>query len=340
MHLFGYLDRRIAGVALLFSVLVLVACGSDGDLDATIDARVEAALAAQATVTPQPTASPQPSPTPVVIPTQLPTATPVPTATPQPTTTPFSAPTRVPTVTPQPTSTPAPTATPFSFSDTGSTTLVNDLYSEVRLSVVKIRAGNSFGSGWAIENGWIITNEHVVVGRSTVTVEIPRPSGGIRSMTGTVRGVDTKRDLAAIEVDHGAPVLPTRIVTASDAGTPIMQLGYSVVSSGGFPVVHTGVITTVVRHFGNVIESAVQRADEGDDPEGVGIVFFDADADPGDSGGPVMDLDGNVVAVTFGAQTETGSGKRVIGKQQGTAIESVNRVWEQLKEGTNTSGVE
>ena len=74
--------------------------------------------------------------------------------------------------------------------------------------------------------------------------------GGVDFLLGTVRGVDTKRDLAAIEIDHGAPVLPTRIVLASDAGTPIIQMGYSVASTGGFPVVHTGVITTVIRHLG------------------------------------------------------------------------------------------
>lgn len=204
---------------------------------------------------------------------------------------------------------------------------------------MKIRAGNSFGSGWAIEDGWIITNEHVVRGRTSVTVEVPREDGGVDFLIGTVRGVDSKRDLAAVEVDHGAPVLPTRIVLAEDAGTPIIQLGYSVASTGGFPVVHTGVITTVIRHLGNVLDSATQRADEGGDTGGVGVVVFDADADPGDSGGPVVDLQGNVVGITFGAVVTTASGKRVIGQQQATAIESINRVWSQLKEGTNTTAL-
>lgn len=207
------------------------------------------------------------------------------------------------------------------------------------MSVVKIIAGDSYGSGWAIEDGWIITNEHVVSGRSTVTVEVPRAGGGVDVKTGTVRAVDTKRDLAAVQVDHGAPVLPMRVVLAGDAGTQIVQFGYSVNSTGGFPVIHTGVITTVVRHLGSVLSNASQRADEGDDTGGVGIVLFDADADPGDSGGPVLDLQGNVVGITFGATISTSGGKRVIGQQQATSVESIERVWSQLKNGSNTTGL-
>ncbi len=207
------------------------------------------------------------------------------------------------------------------------------------MSVVKIRNGNSVGSGWAIEEGWIITNEHVITGASTVSVEVPQPEGGVEVLTGVVRGIDTKRDLAAIQVGHDAPVLPTRVVVATDAGTPIMQLGYSVSSTGGFPVVHTGVITTVVRHVGNVLDDGPQRADEGGDIGGVGVVIFDADADPGDSGGPVVDMQGNVVGITFGAVVTSPGGKRVIGQQQATAVESINRVWSQLKDGTNTTSL-
>ncbi len=329
-------SKKVLAVGVTFVAVIASACSNDVDIDGTIDARVQEALAAQPTVTPQPTASPQPSPTAQLIPTPLPTSTPAPTPTPQPTSTAAPAPTLVPTATPQPTTTPAPTATTVTSSQSA---VASDFYSSIRLSVVKIRAGSSFGSGWAIEDGWIITNEHVISGRTSVTVEVPRADGGVDFLIGTVRGFDTKRDLAAVQVDHEAPVLPTRVVLASDAGTPIMQLGYSVASSGGFPVVHTGVITTVIRHLGDVLSNASQRADEGGDIDGVGVVVFDADADPGDSGGPVIDFDGNVVGITFGAVVTTNSGKRVIGQQQATAIESINRVWSQLKEGTNTTAL-
>ncbi len=333
------LARRTAHISLALAVFALAACSEGPDIDATIDARIQLALEARPTVTPQPSPTPQPTPTsppaptPQAIPTALPTATPAPTVTPQPTSTAAPEPTPIPTATPPPTPTstsplpPTPTAIP----------VPNDLYADLRLSVVKIGNGGNVGSGWAIEEGWIITNEHVVSSASTVSIEVPLAEGGVRTLTGTVRGVDSRRDLAAIEVDHRAPILPRRVVVATDAGTPIMQFGYSVLSDGGFPVVHTGVITTVIRHLGNVLDNGPQRADEGGDTAGVGVVVFDADADPGDSGGPVVDMQGNVVGITFGSVISTNSGKRVIGQQQATGVESIDRVWNQLKNGVNTT---
>ncbi|MDA0676396.1 MAG: serine protease [Chloroflexi bacterium] len=328
-------DHIARAIVAVVSIVGLLACSPDVDIDATIDSRVHDALAAQATVTPQPTPSPQATVTPITLPIPRPTATPAATATPAPTATPQPEPTLVATATPQPTATPmqgfdpTPTALP----------VVSDLYASVRLSVVRIRNGNSIGSGWAIEDGWIITNEHVVNGASSVIIEIPLANGGVATKTGTVRGFDTKRDLAAVQINHGADVLPTRVITVNDAGIPIIQLGYSVIADGGFPVVHQGVVTTVIRHLGNVLDDAAQRADEGDDTAGVGIVVFDADADPGDSGGPVLNLQGEVVGITFGAVVSTGGGKRVIGQQMATSVESILRVWEQLKSGVNTSGI-
>lgn len=333
--------RQFMPFAVAITAVATFACGGDVDLEGTIDVRVLEALAAQPTVTPQPTSTPQPVPTPQTVPTPLPTPTPAPTVTPQPTATLAPAPTPPSTATPQPTSTPAPTATPQEpFPPTSTPMAVPvDLYSEVRLSVVKIRNGSTTGSGWAIEDGWIITNEHVIAGSGTVSVEVPNTSGGVEILTGTVRGFDKKRDLAAIQVAHSAPILPTRVIEAEDAGTAIIQLGYSVSSTGGFPVVHSGVVTTVIRHLGTVLETSSQRADEGNDTAGVGVVIFDADADPGDSGGPVLDLQGNVVGITFGAVVFTSGGKRVIGQQQATGIESIDRVWTQLKNGTITTSL-
>lgn len=219
---------------------------------------------------------------------------------------------------------------------------VKDIYDVVRLSVVKIRSGTVYGSGWAIENGWIITNEHVISGHTSVTVEIPLLNeNSVRRVSGLVRGIDTKRDLAAIQVNHGAPVLPTREVSIDDVGDLLISFGYSASSSTpmGYPSVHTGIITTVIRHFGNVLESAPSRVETNEETGGVGVIVFDADADPGDSGGPVVDINGNAIGITFGSVVSTSSGKRVIGQQRATSVKSINDVWLKLKEGTNTSNM-
>ena len=321
-------------------------------LEATIDARVLEALSHVPTSTPQPTATPQPASTrvptatPIALPTFPPSPTPIvipatptaaPTATPQPTATPVvlpafpATPTPAPTATPQPipsfaaTPTPAPTPLPRAF----------EVYDKSRLSIMEIRVGDSVGTGWAIEPGWIITNEHVVGLNATVTVLVPRASGGITAMTGTVRGKDDKRDLAAIEVNHGAAPLLRRKITAADAGMEIVQMGFSA-GVNGFPTVHTGIVTLVVLHLGDVNVEAVRRLDDGTSSEGVSVVIFDAAADPGDSGGPVMDLSGTVVGITFGSTVTVGS-KRVQGQQLATGVRDIDLVWADLKKGINTT---
>ena len=321
-------------------------------LDATIDARVLDALSHIATPTPQPTATPQPPPTrvptatPVTLPTFPPTPTPivipstptaVSTATPQPTATPIIIPTFPPAPTPQPTATPQPIP---GFADTPTpapTPLprASDVYDKSRLSVMEIRTGDSVGTGWAIEPGWIITNEHVAGTNATVTVLVPRASGGVTAMTGVVRGKDDKRDLAAIEVNHKSPVLTRHKITAADAGMEIVQMGFSA-GVNGFPTVHTGVVTLVVLHLGDVNGEALRRLDDGTSSEGVSVVIFDAAADPGDSGGPVMDLSGTVVGITFGSTVTAGS-KRVQGQQLATGVRDIDLVWEDLKKGINTT---
>lgn len=77
------------------------------NIDATVEARLAATVAAMPTATPVPTNTPIPTPTPV------PTATPTPTATPRPTPTRFAARTPRPTATRGPTNTPRPTNTPL-----------------------------------------------------------------------------------------------------------------------------------------------------------------------------------------------------------------------------------
>ncbi|MEX0761385.1 MAG: trypsin-like peptidase domain-containing protein [Dehalococcoidia bacterium] len=328
------MKKRLFSPAFLIAVLFLasVACGPSGDeVAATIDARVQAALAQVPTETPQPTVTPAPTVTPQPEPTLVPVATP------QPTGTPVTWPTPQPTVTPAATVTPQPTSTPQPIP--ASLVSASDLYDDLRLSVVEIRTGSDLGSGWAIEEDWVVTNAHVVGSSSSVSVRVPNAAGGFRTVQGQVRGIDTRRDLAVIKVDHGASVLPTRVINATDAGLPIVQLGYSAGVSG-YPSIHTGIVTTVVRHSGDVVDAITVTTEDGRDGNGVAVVVFDASADPGDSGGPVLDMSGVVVGVTFGSVISIGDSpsKRVIGQQMAVSIRELNLVFEDLKQGIDTTG--
>jgi S1-C subfamily serine protease len=212
-----------------------------------------------------------------------------------------------------------------------------EVYNRVRTSVVEIRHGTSVGTGWAIEDGWIITNEHVVESATTVAVRIPVAPTGSRTLTGIVRGRDTRRDLAAIQVDHGLTPLPRRVIGTTDGGLAVIQIGYST-GVLGFPAAKLGVVTAVFGHSGAALSSGISSFDPGaaGSTSGISIVVTDAAADPGDSGGPVLDPDGVVVGTIFGSIVFSGD-KRVTGQQQAIGVKDINAVWPDLKRGIDTS---
>ena len=293
--------------------IFLFSCAEQIDIEATIDERAKKIaheiLNNRLTSTPQPTATPQA----IIMPTPQPTATPQAIIMP----------------------TPQPTATPQAISSTDTQTL----YNEARKKVVRISFttgnGKSEGSGWIIENGWVITNEHVVNTQRFVTIEFPQENRlEYKRVTGEVKGVDTKRDLAAIKINYSQEPIPTREVNINDIGEQIVTLGYSA-GNAGVPSTHSGVITYVKESID--VDTDTLTPFWGQNLKGkISVIVFDADADPGDSGGPLIDSQGNAIGVVYG-KLNTTNGKAVTGQQFATNIVSVREVWEDLKKGMNTS---
>ena len=181
---------------------------------------------------------------------------------------------------------------------------------------MKIRTDSGIGTGWAIEDKWIITAHHVVEGSSTVEVELSLSSDGTKTESGQVVGYDVLRDIAAIRIDTSVPTLSTRELFTEDTGELVMSIGYS---SGppGFPSIRQGVVTTVFV-FSEIDISGVET---------------DAAFDPGDSGGPLLDLAGRVVGIVQAQTIETLGGQRVLGQQRALNIGEALEVWDQLKNG-------
>jgi putative serine protease PepD len=150
---------------------------------------------------------------------------------------------------------------------------------EVEPSVFTIETDYGLGSGWVARAGQggseLVTNFHVVAeawNAGVVTVNVRQ---GDRSLTGTIARVDPNDDLAVIHVGQVLPVLrtaPARPVLAQ----AVMVVG-SPLGLGG--TVSAGVISGF-------------RSLEGSD-----YVQFSAPISPGNSGGPVVDARGRVVAV-------------------------------------------
>jgi S1-C subfamily serine protease len=284
----------------------MAACGpSSAEIDRRIDQRVSEALTA--------------APTPVPMPTVMPTVSPAPTATPQPTPTPFSFPsTPTPIIFPPP-PTPQPTATPQPI------VAFNAVEKQAQSSVFLIETRRSIGTGWLIEPGLILTNEHVIKGYPNVTVRQPRYPDFIAS----VMAFDAQHDIALLKFDNslasGAKPLPLGQISGDDIAEPLLALGYSSHEVNGDGSVagataNVGVLSQVIdlgsRRRGRILN-----------------LVMDAPVDPGDSGGPVLNGRGEVVGMSRAVQETTDQGQRVVGTFFAVHIDEIRLALPALKRG-------
>lgn len=150
------------------------------------------------------------------------------------------------------------------------------------------------GSGFLIDNqGDIITNNHVVDGATSVTVTF---STG-KTATASIVGTDAKDDLALIKVAASDVSGITPLQLGDSSSIQIGQMAVAIGSPYGLQnTVTVGVISGINRSFtdnsGNM----------------TGMLQTDAALNPGNSGGPLLNSNGQVIGVnTAIEQTSTGA---------------------------------
>ena len=146
--------------------------------------------------------------------------------------------------------------------------------------------GIVFGSGFPVGPGMVLTNAHVVAGTQGTTVR--SPAG--RSLSARVVLFDPDRDVAILYVPRLA-LAPLSEATAHQ-GTQGAAIGYP---GGGNEEVSPAVVNGQFQAEGRDIygQKLVVRS----------IWSTQATVKPGNSGGPLVDLDGNLVGVIFAAST-------------------------------------
>jgi S1-C subfamily serine protease len=139
------------------------------------------------------------------------------------------------------------------------------------------------GSGIILDrNGLIITNYHVIDSANQVHVSLKDG----RTFTGEVVGADAATDVAVIRVN--ASDLPVAELGDSEmvkVGQFVLAIGNALALPGG-PTVSMGVL------------SAKGRPLPGTDFIFEGLLQTDAAVNPGNSGGPLADLDGRIIGIT------------------------------------------
>ncbi len=168
----------------------------------------------------------------------------------------------------------------------------------------------ALGSGFVIsEDGYIVTNNHVIEGADEITIEFF--SG--RKLPAKLVGTDPKTDIALLKVDAGEP-LPFVTFGNSD----LMRVGDWVMAMGnplgqGFSV-SAGIVSARGRELSGSYDDFIQT---------------DAAINRGNSGGPLFNMDGQVIGVNTSILSPNG-GSIGIGFSMSSKV--VTKVVDQLKQ--------
>jgi len=136
----------------------------------------------------------------------------------------------------------------------------------------------SSGTGWLEEHGFVVTNHHVIQGARSIEVVF---SDG-RKETASVAAHDPHNDLALLRLNSSEmpPGLRVRDA-AADLGEGVITLGYPL----------TDILGDSIRMGRGSVNAVTGLNDD------ASRIQIDAPVHPGNSGGPVLSMDGEVLGV-------------------------------------------
>ncbi|HKT45509.1 MAG TPA: trypsin-like peptidase domain-containing protein [Gaiellaceae bacterium] len=152
--------------------------------------------------------------------------------------------------------------------------------------------GEAAGTGIVLTpNGEVVTNNHVIRGASTVKIVVPQTR---KTYTARVVGYTVTGDVAVLQVQHASG-----LATVALGSSASLKVGQSVTAVGnaggaGSLAVTTGKVTGLAR-------AITVSDDQGGAERLAGLVETDAQLQPGDSGGPLLDAAGHVIGIDTAA---------------------------------------
>jgi S1-C subfamily serine protease len=188
---------------------------------------------------------------------------------------------------------------------------------------VRVGQAGATGSGVVIEgeNGYIVTNNHVVSGADGVEgAEIRAVFSDGSGSAARIVGRDPASDIAVLKVEK--PGLVTASLGSSDdvvVGDPVVAIGSPL-----------GLAGTVTSGIISALDRPVRLAGEGTDTNAViSAVQTDAPINPGNSGGALVDASGALIGINT-AIASTGAQGGSIGLGFAIPVDTVRDIAEQL----------
>jgi serine protease Do len=159
------------------------------------------------------------------------------------------------------------------------------------------RQVQGLGSGFAIdENGFVVTNEHVVSGADSIVVTDAQGS----RLRAELVGADALTDIAVLKVEGGR-IPPAPLGTSSDlmVGEPAIAIGNPLgyFLANGEATVTAGVISGIARDI---------RDEDNDGSLFADMIQTDAAINPGNSGGALVNAEGRVIGVNSSILSRSG----------------------------------
>jgi S1-C subfamily serine protease len=214
-----------------------------------------------------------------------------------------------------------------------------ELHQKVARSTAWVKTAQGHGTGWLVDAGkrYLVTARHVVekAGRGGDVFETAdvlfaafdaagdvitdrayyEKNKGQLTVKGAVVYVDTRRDMAVLKLDRvpaGVPVLPLAARNPRP-GQEVHVIGNSSVTHGGLFGYNSGRVRNVFRW------------DPAGDPIVADVVAHQSPTNHGDSGGPVVNNRGEVVAFislgTTGGLSSSGAARVFRALQEGKTVE-------------------
>jgi S1-C subfamily serine protease len=169
------------------------------------------------------------------------------------------------------------------------------VFRTIQPSLVLIEAqtpeGSSLGSGVIVtRQGQIMTAEHVIAGATDVQVTF---ADGTKSAA-TVASSEPERDTAVLQPEQTPSVVVPAVI---GGGVQVGDDTYSV----GNPL---GLVDSMTAGVVSALDRSIEREDGGGSLDG--LIQFDAAVNPGSSGGPLLNRQGQVVGIVTALANPSG----------------------------------
>jgi S1-C subfamily serine protease len=204
------------------------------------------------------------------------------------------------------------------------------------VSTLGDQGASAAGTGIVLtSNGTVLTNNHVIRGATSIKVT---DVGNGRTYTAKVVGYDASKDVAVIQLQNASGLTTANLgdsssVQAGDAVTALGNAG----GKGGTPSVATGAVTA--------LNQGITASDEGsgvNSEQLSGLIETNANIQPGDSGGALVNSFGQVIgmntAASSGTQFQSESGQSAA-QAYAIPIDNAETIAKQVEAGQGSSTV-